>query len=78
MTKDTTKEAAVAAEGLLFDDWFDGIEDGIGLGCAGSLRRCWKRNFPRLVASRYGRRRLGEEEATPSVVGVRHGHRSGR
>ncbi len=28
MTKDTTKEAA-AAEGLLFDDWFDAIEDGV-------------------------------------------------
>ena len=29
MTKDTTKEAAVAAEALLLDDWFDAIEDGI-------------------------------------------------
>ena len=29
MTRDTTKEAAVAAEVLLFDDWFDAIEDGV-------------------------------------------------
>ncbi len=29
MTKDNTKEAAIAAEGLLFDDWFDAIEDGV-------------------------------------------------
>ena len=29
MTKDTTKEAAAAAERLLFDDWFDAIEDGV-------------------------------------------------
>ena len=29
MTKDTTKEAGVAADGLLFDDWFDAIEDGV-------------------------------------------------
>ena len=29
MTKDTTKAAAVAAETLLFDDWFDPIEDGV-------------------------------------------------
>src|SRR6202044_1747206 len=29
MTKDTTKEAAVAAEALLLDDWFDAIEDGV-------------------------------------------------
>ena len=73
MTKDTTKEAAVAAK-LFFDDWFDGIEDGVRAGCAVSSRRCWKRNFSRRCAPRYGRRRLGEA-ATPSVVGVRHGHR---
>jgi putative transposase len=29
MTKDTMKNAAVAAESSLFDDWFDAIEDGI-------------------------------------------------
>ena len=29
MTKNTTKEAAVAAENLLFDDWVDAIEDGV-------------------------------------------------
>ena len=29
MTRDTTKEAAVAAEVLLFDNWFDAIEDGV-------------------------------------------------
>ena len=34
MTKDTTKEAAVAAEALLLDDWFDAIEDGVRLGRA--------------------------------------------
>ena len=34
MTKDTTKEAAVAAEALLLDDWCDAIEAGFGLGRA--------------------------------------------
>jgi hypothetical protein len=29
MAKGTTKEAAVAAEALLLDDWFDAIEDGV-------------------------------------------------
>jgi putative transposase len=29
MTKDTTTRAAVAADGLLFEDWFDAIEDGV-------------------------------------------------
>lgn len=29
MTKDTTKTAAVAADIMLFDDWFNAIEDGV-------------------------------------------------
>ena len=29
MTKDTMKEAAVAAGNLLFNDWVDAIEDGV-------------------------------------------------
>lgn len=29
MTKDTTKAAAVAADIMLFDNWFDPIEDGV-------------------------------------------------
>jgi len=29
MTKDTMKEAAVAAGNLLFNDWVDVIEDGV-------------------------------------------------
>ena len=39
MTKDTTKEAAVAAEALLWlDDWFDAIEGrGSGSGAAGFI-----------------------------------------
>jgi hypothetical protein len=41
MTKDTTKEAAVAAEALLLDDWFDTSEGGgrrpRGLCCSGQL-----------------------------------------
>ena len=28
MTRDTMKEAAVAAEVLLFDNWFDAIDEG--------------------------------------------------
>ena len=78
MTKDTTKEAAVAAEGLLFDDWFDGIEDGIGLGCAGSLRRCWKRNFPRHCRVALRPAQAGGGGGDASVVGVRTGIASGR
>ena len=76
MTKDTTKEAAVAAEGLLFDDWFDGIEDGVRLsGARVHSDDAGSGTFRGVARPRYGRRRLGEDEATPSVVGVRHGHR---
>ena len=76
MTKDTTKEAAVAAEGLLFDDWFDGIEDGIRARVRGFIETMLEAELSEALSRpRYGRRRLGEEEATPSVVGVRHGHR---
>src|SRR5271165_1823434 len=38
MTKDTTKEAAVAAEGLLFDDWFR-RDRGRGPGSGARLHR---------------------------------------
>ena len=76
MTKDTTKEAAVAAEGLLFDDWFDGIEDGIRARVRGFIETMLEAELSEALSRpRYGRRRLGEDEATPSVVGVRHGHR---
>ena len=46
MTKDTTKEAAVAAEVLLFEDWFDAIEDGVRARVRGFIERCWRRNSP--------------------------------
>ena len=39
MTKDTTKEAAVAAEVLLFDNWFDAIEDGVRARVRGFIER---------------------------------------
>ena len=37
MTKATTKEAAVAAEALLLDDWFNAIEDGVRAGARGFI-----------------------------------------
>ena len=76
MTKDTTKEAAVAAEALLLDDWFDAIEDGFGLGRAALSRRCWRRNFPRRCRVRaLWSAQAVRTRAALSVVGVRHGHR---
>ena len=73
MTKDTTKEAAVAAGGLL-DDWFDAMENRTLAGAA-SPTMLEEELSEALSRSRYGRRKPGEDEAAPSVVGVRHGHR---
>ena len=76
MTKDTTKEAAVAAEVLLFDDWFDAIEDGARARVRGFIETMLEEELSdALSRPRYGRRKPGEDEAAPSVVGVRHGHR---
>ena len=77
MTNGTTKEAAVAAEALLFDDWFDAIEDGVRARVRGFIETMLESGaFPRRCRVRArGRRRPGEDEATPSVIGVRHGHR---
>ena len=76
MTKDTTKEAGVAADGLLFDDWFDAIEDGVRARVRGFIETMLEAELSEALSRpRYGRRRPGEDEAAPSVVGVRHGHR---
>jgi hypothetical protein len=76
MTKDTTKEAAVAADALLLDDWFDAIEDGVRARARGFIETMLEEELSEALSRpRYGRRKPGEDEAGPSVVGVRHGHR---
>jgi putative transposase len=76
MTKDTTKEAAVAVEGLLFDDWFDAIEDGVRSRVRGFIETMLEEELSgALSRPRYGRRKPGDEGDRPSLVGVRHGHR---
>ena len=76
MIKDTTKEAAGAAEALLFDDWFDAIEDGVRSRVRGFIETMLEAELSEALSRpRYGRRKPGEDEAAPSVVGVRHGHR---
>jgi putative transposase len=76
MTKDTTKEAAVAAEVLLFDNWFDAIEDGVRARVRGFIEGMLEEELSdALSRPRYGRHKLGEEEGASPVVGVRHGHR---
>jgi transposase-like protein len=76
MTRDTTKETAVAAEVLLFDNWFDAIEDGVRARVRGFIETMLEEELSdALSRPRYCRRKPGEDEAAPSVVGVRHGHR---
>src|ERR1700727_314785 len=76
MRKATTKEAAVAAEALLLDDWFDAIEDGVRARARGFIETMLEEELSEALSRpRYGRRKPGEDEAAPSVVGVRHGHR---
>ncbi len=76
MMKDTMKEAAVAAEVLLFDDWFDAIEDGVRARVRGFIEGMLEEELSgALSRPRYGRRKPGEDEAAMPVVGVRHGHR---
>ena len=58
MTKDTTKEAAAAAEGLLFDDWFDAIEDGVRARVRGFIETMLEEELcEALSRPRYGRRK---------------------
>ena len=62
MTKDTTKEAAAAAEGLLFDDWFDAIEDGVRARVRGFIETMLEEELcEALSRPRYGRRKSGED-----------------
>ncbi len=76
MIKNTTKEAAGAAAALLFDDWFDAIEDGVRCRVRGFIETMLEAELSEALSRpRYGRRKPGEDEAAPSVVGVRHGHR---
>jgi len=76
MTKDTMKEAAVAAEALLFDDWFDAIEDGVRARVRGFIEGMLEEELSEALSRpRYGRRKPGEEVGASPVVGVRHGHR---
>ena len=61
MTKNTTQEAAAAAESLLLDDWFDAIEDGVRARVRGFIETMLEAELSEALSRpRYGRRRLGE------------------
>lgn len=76
MTKDTMKEAAVAAGNLLFNDWVDAIEDGVRSRVRGFIETMLEEELDGVLSRpRYGRRKPNDGEGAPMVVGCRHGHR---
>jgi transposase-like protein len=76
MTKDTTKAAAVAADILLFEDWFDPIEDAVRARVRGFIETMLEEELDAALSRpRYGRRKADDDDAPPPVIGCRHGHR---
>src|ERR1700680_5286808 len=76
-TKDPTKEAAVAAEALLFDDWFDGIEDGVRARGPGFIATMLEAELSEALSRpRYGRAQTGGGRG--DAVGCRRSPRASR
>ena len=77
MTKDTTNAAAIAADIMLFDNWFDPIEDGIRARVRGFIETMLEEELDdALSRPRYGRRKApADGNAAAPLVGCRHGHR---
>ena len=70
MTKDTTKAAAVAAEIMLFDNWFDPIEDGVRERVRGFIETMLEEELDcALSRPRYGRRKAPANEDAAPLVG---------
>ena len=75
MKQDSMKKEALAAEGSLFDNWFDAIEDGVRSRVREFIETMLEEELAQTLARpRYGRRKDGRDEPS-AVEGVRHGHR---
>jgi transposase-like protein len=75
MTKIITKTASVAAEPLLFDNWFDPVEDGVRARVRGFIETMLEEELVEALSRpRYARGQPSDGEE--AVVGHRHGHRS--
>ena len=76
MTKDTTTWAAIAADSLLLDDWFDAIEDGVRVRVRWFIEAMLEEELSGVLSRpRYGRGNPNDNGEPPAIVGVRHGHR---
>ncbi len=81
MTSDITKPGAGDADGLLFDSWFDPIEDGLRAKVRGLIETMIDEELTAALSRpRYSRRPAGPdgEEAVASVTVHRHGRRTRR
>lgn len=71
MTKNAMKEAAVAAENLLFDDWVDSIEDCVRSRSRGFIETMLEEGLDGVLSRpRYGRRKPSDRDREPPVVGA--------
>src|SRR4051794_30207206 len=78
MISNITWARAGEAEGLLFDSWFDPIEDGLRAKVRGFIETMIEEELTTALSRpRYGRRQDGKEAAV-GVVGYRHGRRMRR
>jgi hypothetical protein len=67
MWKDTMKEAGVAADPLLFDDWFDAIEDGVCARVRGFIETMLEEELSGVLSRpRYGRGKPNEDGEPPA------------
>jgi putative transposase len=81
MTSDITKAQACEAEALLFDSWFDPIEDALRARVRGFIEAMIEEELTTALARpRYGRRPAGQDaaKALAPVPGHRHGRRTRR
>src|SRR5688572_10588136 len=81
MVSHTTPARADEADGLLFDPWFDPIEDGLRARVRGFIEAMIEEELTTALSRpRYGRQAAGSDggEAAASVTGHRHGHRTRR
>src|SRR3954447_17004953 len=78
MTSNITTAQVGDAEELLFDSWFDPIEDGLRAKVRGFIETMIEEELTgALSRPRYGRRQEGKEAAV-GAVGYRHGRRMRR
>ena len=77
MTKDTTKAAAVAADIMLFDNWFDSIEGGVRERVRGFIETMLEEELDgALCRPRYGRHKAtGGVEISLVIALSRNGWR---